>query len=236
MGDLKLRVAAAAAPVRRQLIEVLRQEILSFRFKPGDRLIERELCELTGVSRTSLREALRQIEAEGLITIIPNKGPVVASVDLDEAEQIYEFRALLEGFVGERFAARASQEQLVALRNSVEVFRKAVEQNDPRGLIAAKSGFYDILIAGAGNKAAEGALRNLHARVTLLRAVSMGQTGRLEKSLAELEEIAAAMARRDGGAAKKACIAHVENAAEIALDVLRRRDWLQTKEFSAAAG
>lgn len=236
MSDLKLRVAAAAAPVRRQLIESLRQEVLNFRFKPGDRLIERELCELTGVSRTSLREALRQLEAEGLITIVPNKGPVVASVDVEEAAQIYEFRAVLEGFVGLRFAQRASDKEIAALRKSVDAFRKAVRKNEARELVAAKSGFYDVLIAGAGNAVIERSLRNLHTRVTLLRSVSMGQTGRTRKSLAELEEIVEAVARRDPEAAQKACIAHVEKAAEVALDVLRSRNWLPAEASATKVG
>lgn len=236
MSDLKLRVAAAAAPVRRQLIESLRQEVLNFRFKPGDRLIERELCELTGVSRTSLREALRQLEAEGLITIVPNKGPVVASVEVEEAAHIYEFRALLEGFVGQRFALQATDKEIAALRKSLDAFRKAVRKNDPRELVAAKSGFYDILIAGAGNTVIERSLRNLHTRVTLLRAVSMGQRGRIKKSLAELEEIVGAITRRDPDAARKACIEHVENAAEIALGVLRSRNWMPTEKPATKVG
>jgi DNA-binding GntR family transcriptional regulator len=236
MSDLKLRVAAAAAPVRRQLIESLRQEVLNFRFKPGDRLIERELCELTGVSRTSLREALRQLEAEGLITIVPNKGPVVASVEVEEAAHIYEFRALLEGFVGQRFALQATDKEIAALRKSLDAFRKAVRKNDPRELVAAKSGFYDILIAGASNTVIERSLRNLHTRVTLLRAVSMGQRGRIKKSLAELEEIVGAITRRDPDAARKACIEHVENAAEIALGVLRSRNWMPAEKPATKVG
>ena len=76
-SDLSLRVGRVAAPLREQVVDVLRQAILDFRLKPGQRLIERELIEQTGVSRTTIREVLRQLAAEGLVTTIPQKGAIV---------------------------------------------------------------------------------------------------------------------------------------------------------------
>ncbi|GAC1594862.1 MAG: hypothetical protein NVS3B28_25840 [Candidatus Velthaea sp.] len=73
-------MTSVAAPLRQQLTDVLRAAIADGQFKPGDRLIERDLCERTGVSRTSIREAFRALEAEGLIESIPNRGPVVARI------------------------------------------------------------------------------------------------------------------------------------------------------------
>ena len=102
-----LRVKRNNITLRQQVLDVLRNAILEARFKPGDRLIERELCELTGVSRTSVREALRHLESEGLVRNIPNKGPTVATVGLEEAQQIYEMREALEGQAGRLFAQRA---------------------------------------------------------------------------------------------------------------------------------
>jgi DNA-binding GntR family transcriptional regulator len=74
-----MRVVRNTVTLRQQVLEVLRSAILNFQFKPGDRLIERELCEMTGVSRTSVREALRHLESEGLVQNLPNKGPMVAT-------------------------------------------------------------------------------------------------------------------------------------------------------------
>jgi GntR family transcriptional regulator, trigonelline degradation regulator len=224
-GELDMRVTHVAAPVRHQLVDTLRRAILELRFRPGDRLVERELCELTGVSRTSLREALRQLESEGLVSIIPNRGPIVATVDREEAEQIYDLRAVLEGFMGRRFAERATDKQIKRLREALEAFRKAVKRGDARDLISTKSEFYDQLMTGSGNRALEGALRNLHGRVTLLRATSMGQPGRIAVSLRELEGIVDAIARRDPVAAERACIEHVHNASKIVLEVLEDGDW-----------
>src|SRR3546814_5903815 len=90
MVDDAFRVTSVAAPLRHQIVKTLRQAILDSRFRPGDRLIERELCELTSVSRTSLREALRLLEAEGLVRIVPQKGVVVAAFDEEESGQRIE--------------------------------------------------------------------------------------------------------------------------------------------------
>ena len=85
-------VTRTQAPVRQQTVNNLRNAIVQGRFKPGERLLEKELCKFTGVSRTSVRESLRQLEAEGLIEMIPNKGPVVATISIIEAIDLYEIR------------------------------------------------------------------------------------------------------------------------------------------------
>lgn len=225
-GSLDFRVTQVAAPVRRQLVETLRRAILELHFKPGDRLIERELCELTGVSRTSLREALRQLETEGLVQIVPNRGPMVSSVDEQEAREIYALRAVLEGFLGRCFTEHATDKQVKQLSEALTAFRKAVKHGRPRDLIATKSAFYDLLMEGSGNRVLEGTLRQLHGRVTLLRATSMAAPGRTRDSLTELEAIVAAIAARDPNAAEKACMAHVRNAAKNILNVIKDHDWV----------
>src|ERR1700733_2859126 len=101
-------IASTAAPLRRRVEDALRQAIISGQFAPGDRLRERDLIELLKVSRTSLREALRQIEAEGLVALEPNRGPVVTTVTYEEVEEIYEVRSVLEAQACSGFAERGS--------------------------------------------------------------------------------------------------------------------------------
>jgi len=96
MADPSMKISSVAAPVRRQVVTSFRSAIVSGRFQPGDRLIEKELCDLTGASRTSVREALRQLETEGLVELISNKGPVVASTDMNQAPSVYQVRLALE--------------------------------------------------------------------------------------------------------------------------------------------
>lgn len=227
MDDSEFRVESVAAPVRTQLVDTLRRAIFDFRFRPGDRLVERELCEMTGVSRTSLREALRQLESEGLVWLVPNRGPVVASVSPAQSRDIYELRALLEGFVGRRAAERASKSEVAALKAAVKHLKSVVRQHDSRALVLAKEAFYGQLISCCANSEIEAALRNLHGRVTLLRATSMAQPGRIQKSLGEIDAIVAAIAAGDPDAAELACRQHVENAGRAATTVLEDSGWVE---------
>src|SRR5450631_2619119 len=89
---------AVPSPLRQQVVEILRKAITECVFEPGGRLIERELCEMLGVSRTTLREGLRQLHAEGLLDLAPNKGPTIPILSLKEAASVYAVRAELEGF------------------------------------------------------------------------------------------------------------------------------------------
>jgi len=224
MEKQDLQISRHAATLRVLVEEKLRMAIANGRFRPGQRLIERELCELTGVGRTSIREALRQLEAEGLITTQPHRGPIVTVVTIEEAEQLYKVRALLEGFLGRECALRASEEELVTLEEALKSFEEAAETGDPEALAVAKNRFYDNLINGAGNVFVRQMLTQLHNRVSQLRIVSMTQPGRLERSIAEVRQIFEAIKRRDPDAAEAACSHHVEMASKTALAYLREND------------
>src|SRR6187551_473798 len=136
MVETSMRVQRQAPQVRTQVAEILRQAIRDMRFQPGQRLIERELVELTGVSRTSVREALRELAAEGLVTAIPNRGTIVTSVSAEEARQLYEVRSSLEALAGRLFVEHASPAQRKALARALERVEKLVAKGQP--ILAAK--------------------------------------------------------------------------------------------------
>src|SRR5215212_7088024 len=121
--DVSLRVETLAAPVRQKVVEVLRGAITAGRFAPGERLTERALCELTGVSRVSVREALRQLESEGLIEIQPNRGPMVSRLSRRDAESLYQMRGALEALAARLFAEAASDQQIGELAAAVAVLQ-----------------------------------------------------------------------------------------------------------------
>lgn len=223
MTDMNLRIPRQAATLRLLVEDRIREAIASGHFKPGQRLVERELCEQIGVGRTSVREALRQLEAEGLVVTVPHRGPEVSSINFEEAKQLYDVRALLEGFAGRAIAEQGSDEAIEELRQAVSGFRKAAEGGDRAQLVAAKTRFYSALMEGAGNVFVKQSLTMLHNRITLLRFTSMTQEGRLKDSVAEIEAIFAAIAARDGARAEQSCRHHIAKAAEVALAVLRRQ-------------
>jgi GntR family transcriptional regulator, trigonelline degradation regulator len=215
-----MRITPAAAPVREQVFLNVRSAILKGRFRPGDRLIEKNLCDLTGASRTAVREALRQLESEGLVTVIPNRGPAVAVLSPQEARDLYDIRALLEGHACKLFTERASVPQRQALEAAVEGIAVAYGLQDPEASLTAKNTFYNVLLEGAGNRVIRSTLEGMHARISLLWATSLAQPGRPAQSLSEIQAILEAVREGNGAAAERACAHHVQNAAKVALGAL----------------
>ena len=213
-------VSHIAAPVREQVEARLRQAIVTGHFAPGARLIERELCALLGVSRTSVREALRQLEGDGLVTNIPHKGMVVTAITRAEAEEIYEVRAVVEGLAGRLCAEHLTNELAAALTTALKQIEAAHQAKDLAGLVAAKDQFYQVLLSGCGNRTAGVVLQSLHDRIASLRALTLAQPGRAEASVAEMRRMLAAILATDGPAACQACIVHVEQAAQVAATLL----------------
>ncbi|WP_116134760.1 GntR family transcriptional regulator [Tropicimonas sp. IMCC34043] len=214
--DMNLRVETLPG-LREQVAERLRMAIVVGHFKPGERLIERELCDMMGVSRTSLREALRELQADGLITLKPNKGMSVSVLTQETARSIYEVRQMLEGLAARLFAQRASGEEMKALRASVEELALVYQDFSAETFIDVKGRFYDILLKGAGNEVAADMLRRIHTRASQLRVVSLSSSERAQESIRELRAFCDALEARDEDLAWRLCLDHVQNAAKAAL-------------------
>lgn len=217
-----LNVSRESTSLRLLVENRLRSAIGSGLFKPGQRLIERELCEQVGVGRTSIREALRQLEAEGLVTTIPHRGPIVSTITAEESEQLYDLRALLEGYAGRECARRRDPGIIARLRKQFEIMGNVAGHDDRSDLLAAKTEFYAALMEGCGNTFVERFLKMLLNRVTVLRMTSMTQANRIGHSLREIETILIAIESGDEEGAEQACVQHIKNAAAVALEALRR--------------
>ncbi len=209
--------------LRAQVENNLRQAITSGQLRPGQKLIERELCEQLGVSRPSLREALRRLEAERLIVIVPHRGPEVAALTLQEAQDLYALRRLLESFAAHEFARAASDAQIKTLAKVVKRLREAGRRNNGAGVLDAKAEFYRVLLAGCGNALVSDILGGLLARVSLLRATSLMLPDRLPRSLDEIDALLVCIQQRDAKGAEKISRQHVLNAEQAALGVFRQQ-------------
>lgn len=215
-------VERIAAPLREQVIETLRTAILDFHLQPGQRLVERELVEQLGVSRTTVREALRELTSEGLVAVVPQKGAVVATPTLDEAVDLYAAREVLESLLVRRFSERASDENLIQLKEAVGHFRTATQHtSEVRAILGAKDLFYTVLIEGANSPALQQILGGIQARVQVLRATSLSEVGRVSTSVEELEAIADALADRNADLAAALTAEHIRHASESALAHMR---------------
>lgn len=222
MNDLSMRVAPLAAPVRQQVAEVLRNAITSGRFVPGQRLVERDLCELTGVSRASVREALRQLETEGLIHTTPHRGPSVARLSMEDAASIYQIRGALEALAAQLFALNASDVQVAELESRVGILEQAYKGRDIEFIVDAKRRFYEVMMTGSGNSMIASVLNKMNARITMLRRVSLASPRRWPSSIREIRAVVRAIKRRDADAAFMASQHHIRQAAKEALRTLSR--------------
>ena len=219
---MDLQIEKKSATLRGLVEDKLREAIAAGVFAPGQRLIERELCDMLGVGRTSVREALRQLEAESLIESLPHKGPVVARISVEEARQLYSLRTLLEAHAGRCCAQTADDDFLQRLDAAVETFVKASACKERVAMIEAKTAFYDLLMEGCGNKYITRTLTGLHNQISALRLTSMSRPDRLPQSIAEIRAIAAAIRSGNPARAADACRRHIENASEVALAQMMR--------------
>ncbi|MDR7484636.1 MAG: GntR family transcriptional regulator [Armatimonadota bacterium] len=209
MSDL---LVTENVPTRDLVLRKLRDAILSGRFQPGQRLLERELVERMGVSRTPIREAMRKLELEGLVTTTPYKGPVVTTPTLGDAQALFEVRAALEGQAVALFTRRADAAALERLRACVEQAERGLLRRHLREVLAANNAFHDAIAAGCGNALLESMLANLRARIVLLRVGSLSFPGRPPHSVAEHRAIVRRIARRDATGAKRLMEAHIMHA------------------------
>jgi len=213
-----INIERQAAPLRQQVLEGLRRAIVSGRLLPGQRLTERSLIEMMGVSRTVIREALRQIEAEGLIEIIPNKGPVVRELSAAEAEDLYRIRAVLEGLAARLFAENATDSMIADLETALDAVVLAYQGEEGEEALEAKTNFYDLLYNGSASKTLASMLSVVSARVWRWRAIGLTHpnrtTSRLQESVQNLRAMTAAIKARDTDAAESIARREVSNAAE----------------------
>ena len=205
-----------SAPLRRKLVSTLRRLIETGRLAAGQRLIEKGLTAELGVSRTVLREALRELEADGLLAAGP-RGLSVAVLARGEAENIYAVRAALEAVVARQFCQRADEAARAALGQAHATLVRAYGADDLGAVLDAKLAFYAALCAGARNGVARDLLGRLNARISLLRARSLGDPGRKGASAGEIDALVSALLARDAERAAALAERHVASAARAAL-------------------
>jgi GntR family transcriptional regulator, trigonelline degradation regulator len=210
-------IERTVAPLRRQVQDQLRQAIIIGRLEPGKRMVERELIAMLGVSRTVIREALRQLESEGLVAIVPNKGPIVRELSANEAKDLYAIRAVLEGLAARLFVENGTADQERELERALDRTAKAYESGNPELVLEKKNLFYDALFAGANSETLSSMISILHARIWRWRALGLSHPkrslDRSVESLATLRSMLDAIKKRDADLAEKLIRDEVTSAA-----------------------
>ena len=209
-------------PLRDVVFYTLRRAILTGQLKPGERLMEVHLAEKLGVSRTPIREAIRKLELEGLVTIIPRRGAEVAEITEKSLNDVLEVRKALEELsvqlacaldaLGAELACeRITGEEIRELKKACEDFEKAAAGNDADAIAKADVAFHDIIIRAAGNQRLEQLVNNLAEQMYRYRFVYIKEEEQRGVLLAEHREICDSIAARDVVRARNAAKQHIDN-------------------------
>jgi DNA-binding GntR family transcriptional regulator len=184
--------------LREKILETIREAILKGSLKPGEKVAEPELAERFGISRTPIREAFRQLESEGYLTVIPRKGAVVTSLSERDVEEFYAIKSILEGY-----AARIAAEQLTARDiERLEGINNRLEQlardGDVKTFFRVHNEFHELFIRAAGNEKLFDLISHLMMKFNRPRMASLALPGRMEISVQEHHKIIEAFKSHDG--------------------------------------
>lgn len=214
-------------PLREIVFETLREAIITGVLKPGERLMEVQLAEEMGVSRTPVREAIRKLELEGFVVMVARKGAYVAGISLKDVTDVFEIRAALEGLAASLAAGRASDEELEEMERAVANRSVYLESTDLNSLVETDSEFHDILYRASRNQKLITILSNLREQIDRFRAVSLASPGRGREALEEHKNIVEAISVRDPELAMKLGQEHIESAENALLNNMRNTDFLK---------
>jgi DNA-binding GntR family transcriptional regulator len=224
-GVMKLLpVRHQSAPLRNKIISALRSAIETGILAPGTRLIEKDLCDRLDVSRTSLREALRELQAEGVFEPLSARGLIIRKISREEAENAYRIRSVLEALVVEQFIEKAGDDAMQDVLQRGEALKRAYRSGILETIIETKRAFYDRICTGAANAIAFDILNRLVLRTSSLRRHSLQRKERQMQSIKEIDRLIKAILKRDSEGAREAAIDHVRNSARLALAAVDASD------------
>ncbi|MFA5523487.1 MAG: GntR family transcriptional regulator [Tissierellales bacterium] len=198
-------------PLREIVFESIREAILYGRLKPGERVMEIQLAEKLGVSRTPVREAIRKLELEGLLIMEPRKGAYVADVSLKDVVDVLEVRSSLEGLAASLAATRASEEEIELLKEKSMEFKECIEINDVQGMIAKDTEFHETIFKAAKNKKLTSIIESLREQVQRFRVTYFTEYNMTTYLAQEHHNVLEAIASRDPEKSKEYAQRHIVN-------------------------
>lgn len=201
-------------PLRDVIFETLRKAIVSGDIKPGERLMEVSLAEQMGVSRTPVREAIRRLEAEGLVTMIPRKGTHVSELSVKDIMDVLEVRTVLDKLATDLAAKRIQPFQLRSLESVHKQYIACVEKENMEGAIRKDVEFHDIIYAASGNPRLVAVASSLREHIYRFRVIYMRDNLIAENVLNEHEEILDALRNAQNKEASNLAEEHIRNQME----------------------
>ena len=179
--------------------------------------MEIQLAEELGVSRTPVREAIRKLELERFVVMLPRRGTYVANLSLKDINEVFEIRAALDGLAAGLAAERITEEELEQMERLLVEIADCIEQHNNQKIVEADEAFHDILYRASRNERLVGIICNLREQFTRFRSVSINYPGRLQNTLEEHRQLVEAIAQRNPEAAQQKAREHIENAEQTLL-------------------
>lgn len=194
--------------LREQIVSSLRESIVKGELQSGQKLTEPELAEKLGISRTPIREAFRQLESEGFLTVIPRRGAVVSSITRKEIEDFYEIKSLLEGYAARVAAERITKKDIDKLKKINEQLEVLTEGDDVEAFFRKNNEFHNTFIALCGNEKLMELRGDLVQKFLRFRLQALAVPGRLMESVKQHRIIIKALIKKDGRLAEAIVIEH----------------------------
>lgn len=198
-------------PLRDVVFNTLRQAILKGELKPGERLMEIALAEKLGVSRTPIREAMRKLELEGLVVMIPRRGAQVANITEKDLNDVLEVRIALENVAIEKACTRMSKEDMGRLWLAAKEFERTMAEGNLVRLAEADVAFHEIIYRASDNKRLNQVLNNLREQIYRYRVEYLKEEETRNVLVKEHEELTKAIRQRDVKKAQEISFRHIEN-------------------------
>ncbi|PRO32757.1 GntR family transcriptional regulator [Acinetobacter baumannii] len=218
---MNLKIENPPVTLRELCLDKVRNAIITGYFPSGKRLVERTLCEELGVSRSVVREVIRYLEAEGLVEILPNKGPIVSLLNWDIASQIYEIRLLLEQSAVVECTKNLDEKTAEKLKLLLEDLKAAFAADDINLIIATSTRLYETIFTTANHHIAWEVVQRLNGRISRLRAMTMKSTKREISGYQRIKNMCEAIyLHKDPEKAKQAVAEHIAEAAAVAKNIL----------------
>ena len=216
-------------PLRELVLEAIREAIKNGTLQPRERLMEIQLADDLGVSRTPVREALRKLEQEGFIVMVPRKGAYVSDLSMKDVADVFEIRAALEGLAGALAAERITDEELELMERMLVEKGEAINQNDIDKLVEADTKFHEAMYTASRNERLSTIISNLREQIQRFRLTSLSVPGRREDSLKEHRQLLEAIQSRDIQVARQLAQEHIENAETVLIDSLKKGNSLESE-------
>ncbi len=209
-------------PLREAVCETLRDAIRRGILEPGERLMEVQLAEELGISRTPVREAIRKLEQEGYVIMMPRRGTYVSDVSVGDVKEIFEIRSALESLAAGLAARRIEPEELATLQDLLAEIEGCIAKNDMEKIVETDIKFHGLLYQVSRNDRLVAIISNLKEQLARFRTLSMSYPGRLQETLEEHSEMVEAIANGDVSAARDAAEHHMERAEKTLLKAMRK--------------